>query len=86
MRWHLMRLSRLGKQTMLHDCCDSEKHQRVGRYHGSGIVVRALFVVLRDMVGNAEVNRELRDEIESIILNDMKEGITYACGRNSKAN
>lgn len=72
--------------TMLHDCCDSEKHQRVGRYHGSGIVVRALFVVLRDMVGNAEVNRELRDEIESIILNDMKEGITYACGRNSKAN
>lgn len=48
--------------------------------------MRALFVVLRDMVGNAEVNRELRDEIESIILNDMKEGITYACGRNSKAN
>lgn len=51
---------------ILHDSCDSEKHQRVGRYHGSCIVVRALFVVLRDMVGDAEANRELREEMESI--------------------
>ena len=52
---------------ILHTCCGQEKHQRVGRYHGSGIVVRAMFVVLRDMVGDAEVNMELREEIESII-------------------
>lgn len=51
---------------ILHTCCDSENCQRVGHYHGSGIVVRAMFVLLRDMVGDAEVNRELREEIESI--------------------
>ena len=55
--------------TILHDSCDSEKYQRVGRYHGSGIVVRAVFVLLRDMVGDAEANRELMEEIESIIKN-----------------
>lgn len=53
--------------TILHTCCDSEKHQHVGRYHGSSIVVRAMFVLLRDMAGNAEANRELREEMESII-------------------
>lgn len=53
--------------TILHDSCDSEKYQRVGRYHGSGIVVRAMFVMLREMVGNAEVNRELGEEIENNI-------------------
>ena len=51
--------------TMLHNCCDYEKYQHVWSYHGSGIVVRAMFVVLRDMVGNAEINRELREEIEN---------------------
>jgi hypothetical protein len=53
--------------TMLHDCCDYEKYQHVGSYYGSGIVVRAMFVVLRDMVGDAEINRELGEEIENNI-------------------
>lgn len=57
------------KATILQDCCDPENCQRVGRYHSSGIVVRAMFVVLRDMVGNAEVNRKLRDDVESAIKN-----------------
>lgn len=53
--------------TILDACCDPENHQRVGRYHGSGIVLRAMFVLLRDMVGDAETNRELGEEIENNI-------------------
>lgn len=54
---------------ILDACCGPETHQRVGHYHSSGIVVRAMFVVLRDMVGNAEANREVKEEIEDIIKN-----------------
>lgn len=53
---------------ILHTCCDSENYQRSGSHHSSGIVVRAMFVVLRDMVGDAEVNRELRKEIEEAAI------------------
>lgn len=55
---------------ILDACCSPENCQRVGHYHGSGIVARAMFVVLRDMVGDAEVNRELRKEIEARLLKE----------------
>lgn len=60
--------------TMLHACCDAENYQRVGQYHGSGIVVRAMFVVLRDMVGEADVNNGLREKVEHI-LNALRQQI-----------
>ncbi len=52
---------------MLEKCCDATFYSTVKAYHKKGITVRALFFVLRDMVGDSPANEDLKKAIDEII-------------------
>ena len=54
---------------MLEKCCDATFYSTVKAYHKKGITVRALFFVLRDMVGDSPANEDLKKAIDEIIAN-----------------
>lgn len=51
---------------MLEKSCDEDVLKTVRIYHRRGMPVKALFIVLRDMVGNSSANVDLRIVIETI--------------------
>ena len=52
---------------MLKKCCDTTFYSYIEAYHKKGITVRALFFVLRDMVGESPANEDLKKAIDGII-------------------
>lgn len=52
---------------MLKKCCDTTFYSYIEAYHKKGITVRALFFVLRDMVGDSPANEDLKKAIDGII-------------------
>lgn len=54
---------------MLKKCCDTKSYEAIEAYHEKGVSVRALFFVLRDMVGDSPANEDLREVIDKIIYN-----------------
>lgn len=55
------------KTPILEKCCDIEHYGKAKSYHQGSIIVRAVLTVLRDMVGDSEINRDLQEEIDDLI-------------------
>ena len=54
---------------ILQECCDIKVYEKTKQYHRNSISARAMLTVLRNMIGNSEINKELQKEIETIIKN-----------------
>lgn len=54
---------------ILQECCDIKVYEKTKQYHRSSISARAILAVLRNMIGNSEINKELREDVETIIKN-----------------
>mgnify|MGYP006878946627 FL=1 len=55
------------KTPILEKCCDIEHYGEAKSYHKGSITARAVLTVLRDMVGDSEINRNLQEEIDDLI-------------------
>lgn len=55
------------KTPILEKCCDIEHYGKTKSYHQGNITVRAVLTVLRDMVGDSKINRDLQEEIDDLI-------------------
>lgn len=54
------------KTPILEKCCTAEHYLDANEYLKGSIVARAIIFILQDMIGTSEVNKELREEIESM--------------------
>ena len=54
---------------ILQECCDIKVYEKTKQYHRNSISARAILAVLRNMIGNSEINKELREDVETIIKN-----------------
>ncbi len=52
---------------ILKDSCDSNDYDKLLKYHEVDITVRALFVVLREMIGESSINEPIRNLVNEII-------------------
>lgn len=55
------------KTPILEKCCDIEHYRKTKSYHQGNITVRTVLTVLRDMVGDSKINRDLQEEIDDLI-------------------
>lgn len=53
--------------TIVKKCCDDIQWKKIDGFHKKGLPVRALFIVLREIVGDSKVNEDLKKEIEMVI-------------------
>ena len=54
---------------ILQECCDIKVYEKTKQYHRNSISARAMLAVLRNMIGNSEINKELCEDVETIIRN-----------------
>lgn len=54
---------------ILQECCDIKVYEKTKQYHRNSISARAMLAVLRNMIGNSEINKELCEDVEIIIRN-----------------
>lgn len=49
---------------ILQECCDLEAYGKAKQYHENSISARAMLVVLQNMIGNSEINKELHEDVK----------------------
>lgn len=54
---------------ILQECCDIKVYEKTKQYHRNSISARAMLVVLQNMIGNSEINKELHEDVKNIIRN-----------------